>query len=124
MLIARDLKKHFSVKGARGKSVRAVDGVSFAVRKGETLGIVGESGCGKSTLARLLLYLVVPDEGEVVFDGDRVGAPDGIAIKTLRRQLQMVFQDSFLAEPAHADRGFRGLSVHSFRGRSASRRAG
>src|ERR1700728_1085410 len=95
MLIARDLKKHFPVKGARGKSVQAVDGVSFTVRKGETLGIVGESGCGKSTLARLLLHLVVPDMGEVVFDGDAVGARDGIAVNALRRKVQMVFQDSY-----------------------------
>src|SRR5689334_17405695 len=50
MLVARDLKKHFPVKGTRGKSVQAVDGVSFTVKKGETLGVVGESGCGKSTL--------------------------------------------------------------------------
>src|SRR5271154_539755 len=76
LLIARELRKHFPVKGARGKSIQAVDGVSFTVRKGETLGIVGESGCGKSTLARLLLYLVVPDTGELVFDGDAVGAAD------------------------------------------------
>src|SRR5207248_5115361 len=61
LLIVREIKKHFPVKGARGKSVQAVDGVSFTVQKGETLGIVGESGCGKSTLARLLLHLVVPD---------------------------------------------------------------
>jgi peptide/nickel transport system ATP-binding protein len=54
LLIARDLFKHFPVKGSGGKSVQAVDGVSFVVDKGETLGIVGESGCGKSTLARLL----------------------------------------------------------------------
>ena len=95
LLIARDLKKHFPVKGARGKWVRAVDGVSFVVRKGETLGIVGESGCGKSTLARLLLHLIVPDTGELVFDGDAVGAADGIAVGALRRQVQMVFQDSY-----------------------------
>ena len=95
MLIARDLKKHFPVKGARGKSVQAVDGVSFTVRKGETLGIVGESGCGKTTLARLLLHLVVPDEGELVFDGDAVNAPDGLSVNALRRQVQMVFQDSY-----------------------------
>ena len=93
LLIARDLKKHFPVKGARGKFVQAVDGVSFTVRKGETLGIVGESGCGKSTLARLLLHLIVPDDGELVFDGDAVGSE--IAVNALRRQVQMVFQDSY-----------------------------
>jgi peptide/nickel transport system ATP-binding protein len=95
LLIARDLRKHFPVKGARGKSVQAVDGVSFTVRKGETLGIVGESGCGKSTLARLLLHLVVPDAGELVFDGDAVSAPEGLTVSALRRQVQMVFQDSY-----------------------------
>jgi peptide/nickel transport system ATP-binding protein len=95
LLIARDLRKHFPVKGSGGKSVQAVDGVSFTVGKGETLGIVGESGCGKSTLARLLLHLVKPDRGELVFDGDAVGVPDGIAVDVLRRQVQMVFQDSY-----------------------------
>jgi peptide/nickel transport system ATP-binding protein len=95
LLIARDLRKHFPVKGSGGKSVQAVDGVSFTVDKGETLGIVGESGCGKSTLARLLLHLVKPDAGELVFDGDAVGVVDGIAVGALRRQVQMVFQDSY-----------------------------
>ena len=95
LLIATDLHKHFAVKGGRGKVVRAVDGVSFTVRKGETLGVVGESGCGKSTLARLLLHLIAPDTGELVFDGDTVGAPRGIAVSQLRRQVQMVFQDSY-----------------------------
>lgn len=95
LLIARELRKHFPVKGARGKLVQAVDGVSFTVRKGETLGIVGESGCGKTTLARLLLHLVVPDAGELIFDGDAVNAPDGLSVNTLRRQVQMVFQDSY-----------------------------
>src|SRR6266699_4444906 len=95
LLIARDLRKHFPVKGAGGKSVQAVDGVSFTVRKGETLGIVGESGCGKSTLARLLLHLIAPDAGELVFDGDAVDVPNGIRVDALRRQVQMVFQDSY-----------------------------
>jgi peptide/nickel transport system ATP-binding protein len=95
LLIARDLRKHFPVKGTGGKSVQAVDGVSFTVGKGETLGIVGESGCGKSTLARLLLHLVRPDNGELVFDGDPVGTSSGIPVDALRRQVQMVFQDSY-----------------------------
>src|ERR1700680_2666814 len=94
LLIARELRKHFPVKGARGKSVQAVDGVSFTVRKGETLGIVGESGCGKSTLARLLLHLVVPDAGELVFDGDLVDTRE-LPVDALRRQVQIVFQDSY-----------------------------
>ena len=95
MLIARDLRKHFPVKGSGGKSVQAVDGVSFTVGKGETLGVVGESGCGKSTLARLMLHLVKPDAGELVFDGDPVAVNPGIAVDALRRQLQIVFQDSY-----------------------------
>lgn len=95
LLIVRDLIKHFPVKGSGGRSVQAVDGVSFEVRKGETLGVVGESGCGKSTLARLLLHLIRPDKGELVFDGDSVNEPHGITISALRRQVQMVFQDSY-----------------------------
>ncbi len=95
LLIAKDLRKHFKVKGgAPGAVVRAVDGVSFNVFKGETLGVVGESGCGKSTLARLLLHLIEPDAGELVFDGDAVGDMRGITVNALRRQVQMVFQDS------------------------------
>jgi oligopeptide/dipeptide ABC transporter ATP-binding protein len=96
LLIARDLAKHFHVRGAgKSASVRAVDGVSFTLFKGETLGIVGESGCGKSTLARLLLHLVDRDTGELIFDGEPVGAPRGITVSALRRHVQMVFQDSY-----------------------------
>jgi peptide/nickel transport system ATP-binding protein len=97
LMIARNLTRHFRVKTVDGRaaSVRAVDGVSFTLFKGETLGIVGESGCGKSTLARLLLHLIEPGAGELVFDGDQVGAPDGITAQALRRQVQMVFQDSY-----------------------------
>ena len=98
LLIVKGLKKHFPLKGlpfTRRPVVQAVDDVSFAVRKGETLGIVGESGCGKSTTARLLMHLIDPDAGEIVFDGDPVGGLHGISVRDLRRQMQMVFQDSY-----------------------------
>ncbi|MCA8927867.1 MAG: ABC transporter ATP-binding protein [Alphaproteobacteria bacterium] len=98
LLVANDLRKHFPIKGklfAKKSVVQAVDDVSFEVHQGETLGIVGESGCGKSTTARLLLHLIPPDSGEVVFDGKAVGKPEGIAPSALYRQMQMVFQDSY-----------------------------
>jgi peptide/nickel transport system ATP-binding protein len=99
LLIVRDLRKHFPVKGGllnrSVAQVKAVDGVSFQVMAGEVLGIVGESGCGKSTTARLLMHLLTPDEGEVIFDGLGVGARDGMTVKELRRNAQMVFQDSY-----------------------------
>jgi peptide/nickel transport system ATP-binding protein len=99
LLVANDLRKHFPIKGklfAKKKSVvQAVDDISFEVHEGETLGIVGESGCGKSTTARLLLHLIQPDAGEVVFDGKAVGKPGGIHTAALYRQMQMVFQDSY-----------------------------
>lgn len=98
LLTIRGLKKHFPLKkGALGQStgvVRAVDGVDFDVLKGETLGVVGESGCGKSTTARLLMHLIDPTAGEVVFDGRTVGGRQ-LSLKEFRRQVQMVFQDSY-----------------------------
>jgi len=98
LLIVNNLRKHFPIRGGVLKrtvgSVKAVDGVSFTVLKGETLGVVGESGCGKSTLARLLMNLIVPDAGELIFDGDPVGERNGLTLRQLRRNLQMVFQDS------------------------------
>jgi peptide/nickel transport system ATP-binding protein len=99
LLLVRDLKKHFPAKGhflaRRREMVQAVDGVSFSLTKGTTLGVVGESGCGKSTTARLLLHLIEPDAGDIVFDGDGVGDPQGISVRELRLQMQMVFQDSY-----------------------------
>jgi peptide/nickel transport system ATP-binding protein len=99
LLLVRDLKKHFPAKGrlfaGRREMVQAVDGVSFRVMKGTTLGVVGESGCGKSTTARLLLHLIEPDAGDIVFDGDGVGDPQGLSVRELRLQMQMVFQDSY-----------------------------
>ena len=115
MLIARDLRKHFPVKGSGGKSVQAVDGVSFVVDKGETLGIVGESGCGKSTLARLLLHLIRPDAGELVFDGDPVGFSGGIAVDALRHLGTNATADQIhdYVEGLHGFAGIQG--VYDFR---------
>ncbi|MBX6376443.1 MAG: ATP-binding cassette domain-containing protein [Acetobacteraceae bacterium] len=101
MLLVSGLRKHFPIRGGlfgnTVGTVRAVDGVSFAVRKGETLGIVGESGCGKSTTARLLVRLLDPDAGTMTFDGVAVGETGvgGLPLKEYRRQVQMVFQDSY-----------------------------
>jgi peptide/nickel transport system ATP-binding protein len=98
LLTARGLVKHFPLgRGLLGRArgvVQAVDGVSFDVHAGETLGVVGESGCGKSTTARLLIRLIEPDAGEVTFDGRRV-EPTPPALRHLRRHVQMVFQDSY-----------------------------
>ncbi|WP_313061863.1 ATP-binding cassette domain-containing protein, partial [Agrobacterium cavarae] len=97
LISARGLLKHFPVKGSGflkpKKVVRAVDGVDFDILKGETLGVVGESGCGKSTTARLLMQLIAPDQGEILFDGETVGGV--LPLSAYRRQVQMVFQDSY-----------------------------
>src|ERR1700753_1599369 len=90
------LTKHFPVRGelfSARKTVRAVDDVSFSVRKGETVGIVGESGCGKSTTARLLMHLMKRDAGDIIYDGMQVG--QALSLRELRRGMQMVFQDSY-----------------------------
>jgi peptide/nickel transport system ATP-binding protein len=98
LLDVQGLVKHFPLKkdliGRGGGVVRAVDGVSFQVRKGETLGVVGESGCGKSTTARLLMHLIEPNSGEIIFEGKSVGGRE-LNLKDYRRQTQMVFQDSY-----------------------------
>jgi peptide/nickel transport system ATP-binding protein len=98
LLLVRGLTKHFPLKsGLLGQTtgvVQAVDQLDFEVRKGETLGIVGESGCGKSTTSRLIMSLIAPSAGEVIFDGELVG-PGGLPLKEYRRQVQMVFQDSY-----------------------------
>jgi oligopeptide/dipeptide ABC transporter ATP-binding protein len=96
---ARDLVKRFPVRGGlldRGRgSVRAVESVSLAIQPGETLGLVGESGCGKSTLGRLLLRLLEPTAGEVVFDGRSLAGVPPREMRALRREMQVVFQDPY-----------------------------
>jgi len=98
LLTVCGLVKHFPLRsgllGRSAGSVQAVDDVSFTIRKGETLGIVGESGCGKSTTSRLIMGLMQPTAGEVIFDGQPIGHR-GLSLKEYRRQVQMVFQDSY-----------------------------
>ena len=98
LLELRHVKKYFPVArglfGAR-QFVRAVDGVSLAVRPGETLGIVGESGCGKSTLGRLILRLLEPTAGEVWFGGENLSTLTGKALRQKRREMQIIFQDPY-----------------------------
>jgi oligopeptide transport system ATP-binding protein len=97
VLEVKDLTKTFHVSaGASGtKELRALDGINLSVRKGETLGLVGESGCGKSTLARTLMMLEQPDSGTVSFDGQDPFALRGKELLAWRRRVQMVFQDPF-----------------------------
>ena len=97
LLDVRNLKKYFPVRrGILGQTVghvKAVDGVSFQLRRGETLGLVGESGCGKSTTGRAILRLIEPTAGQVIFDGEDLATLDHDRLRALRRRAQIVFQD-------------------------------
>jgi oligopeptide/dipeptide ABC transporter ATP-binding protein len=99
LIEVRDLVKHFPVKrgvfSRQVGAVRAVDGLSFDVQRGESLGIVGETGCGKSTTARLLVRLLEPTSGQIVFDGRDIAHVAASQLKPLRRQMQMIFQDPY-----------------------------
>ena len=120
LLVVEDLKKHFPV--TRGilfqkqvASVKAVDGVSFTVRSGETLGVVGESGCGKSTMARCVMRLLDPTGGKIEFDGRDITRLSRTDMRPIRREMMMIFQDPYASLNARKRVGFivaEALEVH------------
>jgi len=99
LLKVENLRKAFKVSanrpGAAKQSLKAVDGVSFEIKSGETLGLVGESGCGKSTTGKLLLRLIEPDSGTIQFDGRDVAGMSHRELTAIRRDMQMIFQDPY-----------------------------
>ncbi len=111
LLAVKGLKKFFPAqKGLFSKPrlwARAVDGVSFSIKKGESFGLVGESGCGKTTLARLILRLISPTAGQIVFDGTDITGINRKAMRPLRRRMQIIFQDPY----ASFNPRFRAASV-------------
>ena len=94
LIEVRSLSKHYPARDGKG-TIRAVNDVSLSLEAGRTLGIVGESGCGKSTLARLMLRLIEPTGGDVLFNGESLLALDGSALRRRRRDIQIVFQDPY-----------------------------
>ena len=112
LLEVNDLVKHY---GSRSAPVRAVDGISFSVRRGETLSLVGESGCGKSTVGRAVLRLVDLTAGQVVLDGRRIDELSAGTLRPLRRRMQVVFQDPFSSlNPRMRVRDILGEPIRNF----------
>jgi peptide/nickel transport system ATP-binding protein len=99
LMVVKDLKKYFPVRSGLLQrvtaQVKAVDGVSFTIKSGECLGMVGESGCGKTTIGRTILRLVEPTAGSVIFDGMDIAKVNTRSLKTLRRNMQIIFQDPY-----------------------------
>ena len=95
LLEVADLKKHYPVASPRGGVLKAVDGVSFKIKRGETLGLVGESGCGKTTVGKTVLRLQEPTAGSTLFEGNDIYSMDRSSLRLLRREMQIIFQDPF-----------------------------
>ena len=120
LLVVEGVKKYFPVTSGillqkEVASVKAVDGVSFTVKRGETLGIVGESGCGKSTLARCIMRLLDPTEGQIVFDGRDITTLSRSEMRPIRREMMMIFQDPYASLNARKRVGYivgEPLEVH------------
>ncbi|OEG00089.1 oligopeptide ABC transporter ATP-binding protein OppF [Vulcanibacillus modesticaldus] len=113
ILEVKNLKKHFNVGNG---VVKAVDGVNFSIKRGETLGLVGESGCGKSTTGRTIIRLYEPTEGEVIFKGRDVTKLKGRELKKFNREMQMIFQDPYASlnpRMTVADIIGEGIDIHN-----------
>src|ERR671917_1909094 len=123
LLEIKELKKHFRV--GRGATLKAVDGISLEIERGETLGLVGESGCGKTTAGRVLVRLYEPTGGEVLFEGRNVHAAEGAEARALNRKVQMIFQDpqaSLNPRMVAGDIIAEGLDIHDLAGSRKERR--
>ncbi len=123
LLEVQDVTKHFRAKGGQGR-VHALNGVSLHLRRGETLGIVGESGCGKSTLARVVLRLIEPTSGAIRFDGSDLRALDARSLRARRRDMQLIFQDPYASLDPRLTVGTiigEPLAIHGVGGRAARR---
>ncbi len=119
LVVVKDLYKHFPVRGGILRKIigwiKAVDGVGFTIREGETLGLVGESGCGKSTIGRTILHLHEPTSGDVEFDGQNIFSLTKNELKTMRRNMQIIFQDPYASlNPRRpiSDSIMAGLKIH------------
>ena len=123
ILEVQNLKKYFPVRsGFKNLTLKAVDGVSFSINKGETLGLVGESGCGKTTVGRTLMHLYKPTDGKVIFEGQEVTDKN---INEMRKKMQMVFQDPYSSlNPRMTVEDIIGepLDVHHLYNRKSERR--